>query len=329
MTKNGTILTQSGILMTEAEIENLATEDDCACVDVETRDYLKNEDRGFEINLDEIQIWHILPGQNHSNRLQFHTDGGFIQMIFAINTISEHDKSDALGSEQSILLYIPQGKQAHVSSKLKLNNSRELFGVNISSDLFFKVLPENGSIFNSIRNKIVDNQLILTDSPNRPVTIAMREVIHQIMRCLRKDPCRCIYYQAKVMELLSLQLEQVENSERNPNAYKPNLKEEELKRVYQVRDILERNPHESFSLLGLAHSVGTNDSTLKKHFKIVFGTTVFAYLNSYRMERAKEMLLEADYKIAAIAHQFGYKHATHFSAAFKKYFGYPPTKVKA
>lgn len=316
--------------MKKSIVENLNSENECACIDVEDMDRLNNENRSFEITLDEVQIWHILPGQSHSNRFQFHNDSDFIQMIFAINTINEHTSLDDLGSEQNILLYIPQeGIKNIIPSKLKLNESRELFGVNISSDLFFKVLPENGSIFNSIRNKIVDNQLVLIDSPNRPVTIAMREVIHQIMRCLRKDHCRCIYYQAKVMELLSLQLEQLESSEKNSNTYKPDLKEEEIKRVYQVRDILERNPHESFSLLGLAHSVGTNDSTLKKHFKIVFGTTVFAYLNSYRMERAKEMLLEADYKISAIAHQFGYKHATHFSAAFKKYFGYPPTKVKA
>jgi len=45
------------------------------------------------------------------------------------------------------------------------------------------------------------------------------------------------------------------------------------------------------------------------------------------MEKAKEMLLSQDYKISSIAFQFGYKHATHFNAAFKKYFAYSPTKV--
>lgn len=155
----------------------------------------------------------------------------------------------------------------------------------------------------------------------------MRQLIHQIMHCLRKDHCRCIYYQAKVMELLSLQLEQVERSELHSDRYKQELKEEELRRIYQVKNILEQRPGESHSLLGLAHAVGTNDSTLKKHFKLAFETTVFSYLNSYRMEKAKEMLLIQDCKISSIANQFGYKHATHFSAAFKKYFGYPPTKL--
>jgi len=307
---------------------NFNPENDCACIDGEEIGHISNEKKSFEITLDEIQIWHVLPGESQSCRFHFHAGCDFIQMIFAMNTVNKQIDSDDLGSEQNILLYIPQANRSTLSSKLRLDETRELFGVNISSDLFFKVLPENGSLFNSIRSKVTDYKLELIDTPNRPVTLGMREVINQIMRCIRKDHCRCIYFQAKAMELLSLQLEQAESFEKKSMSFKPELKQEELRRVYQVRDILERNPHESFSLLGLAHAVGTNDSTLKKHFKIVFGTTVFAYLNAYRMERAKEMLLRADHKIASIAHQFGYKHATHFSAAFKKYFGYPPTKVK-
>jgi AraC-like DNA-binding protein len=32
--------------------------------------------------------------------------------------------------------------------------------------------------------------------------------------------------------------------------------------------------------------------------------------------------------VAAIAMEVGYKNATHFTAAFKKYFGYLPSDVK-
>lgn len=40
------------------------------------------------------------------------------------------------------------------------------------------------------------------------------------------------------------------------------------------------------------------------------------------------MLLEGNHKIADVAITSGYKHATHFSSAFKKYFGYLPNKIK-
>lgn len=326
-TNCGTIMTQNGILMNDLLDKNVNPSNECACTDISDFNAVQTT-QGFEIKLDEIHIWHGLPGRSHSRRFDFHQDSDFVQMIFSIDSLSQTE-DDELGPEQNILLYVAKGDKDVASESLKVGTNHELFGINISSDLFFKVLPANGAVFNTLRDKINNKQSILINSTDRPVTIPMREVIHQIMRCLRKDHCRCIYYQAKVIELLSLQLEQVESAGKKTSKQKRGLKEDELKRIYQVRDLLHQNPEESFSLLGLAHAVGTNDSTLKKHFKLVFGTTVFSYLNSYRMERAKEMLLNQDCKIAAIAHQFGYKHATHFSAAFKKYYGYPPTKIKA
>jgi len=301
----------------------------CTCEDVHEYDTVQPS-LNFDLKLDEIHIWHVLPGESQIRRFDFHLDGGFIQMIFGINALNnQHSRYelDKFRQEQNLLLFIPDRKDGPPAEILAIDSQLELFGINISSNLFFKVLPQSGALYESLRVKIQNNQSVLTPS-NFPVTMEMVQVIHQIIRCMRKDPCRCIYYQAKVLELLSLQLEQIESSERDLRESRPELKEEELKRVYKVRSILEANPEESFSLLGLAHAVGTNDSTLKKHFKIVFGTTVFTYLNSFRMERAKEMLLKQDSKISSIANQVGYKHATHFSAAFKKYFGYPPTKIK-
>ena len=302
----------------------------CTCEDVEEYSVVQSS-LNFDLKLDEIHIWHILPGESQLRRFDFHLEGAFIQMIFGMNVLdnqnTKHD-FDHYRQEQNLLLFISDQNNSLPKDLLTLDSRLELFGINISSDLFFKVLPESGSLYESLRSKIQNNQSILTSS-SFPVTMEMVQVIHQIVRCMRKDPCRCIYYQAKVLELLSLQLEQIENAEKSLRESRPELKEEELRRVYRVRSILEANPEESFSLLGLAHAVGTNDSTLKKHFKMVFGTTVFGYLNSYRMERAKEMLLKQDCKISSIANQVGYKHATHFSAAFKKYFGYPPTKIKS
>jgi len=47
------------------------------------------------------------------------------------------------------------------------------------------------------------------------------------------------------------------------------------------------------------------------------------------MEYAKSLLVENDLSIAEIADKTGYKHATHFTTAFKKYFGFLPNKIKS
>jgi AraC-like DNA-binding protein len=46
------------------------------------------------------------------------------------------------------------------------------------------------------------------------------------------------------------------------------------------------------------------------------------------MNRSKELLINEDMKIAEVAKLSGYKHASHFTTAFKKYFGYLPHQIK-
>ncbi len=81
------------------------------------------------------------------------------------------------------------------------------------------------------------------------------------------------------------------------------------------------------SLIDLAHQVGTNDAYLKKHFKEVFGTTVFGYLHDAKMREARKMLLE-DKTVTEVAYHTGYRYVAHFTRAFKKYFGVTPNQVR-
>lgn len=53
----------------------------------------------------------------------------------------------------------------------------------------------------------------------------------------------------------------------------------------------------------------------KQQFKAAYSVPYMSYLNQYKMEQAKVMLM-------------GYKPVTHFTSAFKKYFGYLPDKIK-
>jgi AraC-like DNA-binding protein len=282
----------------------------------------------LELRMDNIYIWHILPKQDQSKRFDFQGNESYIQMVFSLDSLKDYHGGNVdhvsydLHPEQNDLIFIP--KNCKDFSTVKISAERELFGINISTELLLKVLPDKSPMLGTIKKAIINQKLVFVKSNNRILSIGMRQVIEQIIRCMREDHYKYIYYQAKVFELLSLQFVQIETSVNESQL----LKEDELKRVYRVKAILEQNPENNYTLLGLAHTVGTNDSTLKKHFKMVFGITVFDYLNAYRMEMAKKILLEQDSKVAVIAGQFGYKHATHFSAAFKKYFGYPPTKLK-
>ncbi|GGG94365.1 hypothetical protein GCM10007415_31840 [Parapedobacter pyrenivorans] len=150
-------------------------------------------------------------------------------------------------------------------------------------------------------------------------------VIQQILHEKKPTYLQAAYSQLKLAELFVLFLEKAGRFGSEDGSVQ--LRPEELERIRKVRSMLEDNLAASYSLVGLAHAVGTNEASLKKNFKAVYGTTVFGYLTACRMERAKVLLTNGQLKVALVAQEVGYKYASHFSAAFRKYFGYLPTKL--
>lgn len=155
----------------------------------------------------------------------------------------------------------------------------------------------------------------------------LRSLIAQISDAVMPSHLQPVYRDIKIAELTILQLEEILYGVKESR--EAGLRDYELRRVYQVRDILRSYPEKSYTLLGLAHEVGTNDATLKKHFKQVLGCTVFAYLTSCRMDVAKSLLRDRRKSIAEIAQNLGYKHVSHFSSAFRKYYGCSPSQFFA
>lgn len=101
-----------------------------------------------------------------------------------------------------------------------------------------------------------------------------------------------------------------------------------IDKMHQVKQIIDQNMQETLSIAELAKQVGTNEAYLKKQFKETFGTTIYGYTLQRRMEYAKNLLLQSEFTITDIAYQIGYKHATHFTAAFKKYYGQLPNHFR-
>lgn len=95
-------------------------------------------------------------------------------------------------------------------------------------------------------------------------------------------------------------------------------------KMEQAKIILESDLQNPPSLSQLAHLVGLNETYLKIHFKAIHHTTVYGFIKSQRMERAKALLIEGEMNISEIAIEVGYKYSTHFSAAFKKSIGVLP-----
>ncbi|MEM8612709.1 MAG: AraC family transcriptional regulator [Cyanobacteria bacterium P01_H01_bin.105] len=156
-------------------------------------------------------------------------------------------------------------------------------------------------------------------------TPLMAIALQQILQCPYQGAARRLYLESKGLELIALYLGQLKTSlPASPSVKGRRLKPEDISRIYQARDILIRNIHTPPSLLSLARQVGINDCKLKRGFRQVFGTTVFGYLHSYRMEQAARLLQTNQMMVTGVAAAVGFTNRGAFAAAFRRKFGVNP-----
>ena len=156
-------------------------------------------------------------------------------------------------------------------------------------------------------------------------TPLMEIALQQVLQCPYQGAARRLYLESKGLELIALYLEQLRMSlPADPSAKGRQLKPEDVSRIHQARDILIRNVHTPPSLLSLARQVGINDCKLKRGFRQVFGTTVFGYLHSYRMEQAARLLQTNQMTVTGVAAAVGFTNRGSFAAAFRRKFGVNP-----
>ena len=156
----------------------------------------------------------------------------------------------------------------------------------------------------------------------------MRSALYQIITAPYQGMLQQMYLESKTLELLVLQLSQlleIETSQPKVIA----LKQSEIDKIYQAKEILINNIAEPPTLIDLAQQVEIHHMKLKQGFKELFATTPFAYLREYRLEKARNLLLESKSSVLSVALAVGYSNSSHFAAAFKQKFGISPKNCKS
>lgn len=205
--------------------------------------------------------------------------------------------------------------------------AHELICLEIEHSFLARYLPTDHLGLINLKKGFDKHQFGMFSTQNLHINPEIVTILNNLKTANHTGFCERLFLEAKVLELLMFQSSQFEQISEYTELRQ--LKTEEMNRMLSVKEILINNIDNPFSLRDLAHMVGTNEFNLKRNFKIAFGTTVYGYLNQYKMEMAKNMLLEKDITIAEISTKMGYTYPTHFSSAFKKYFGYLPNKLKS
>jgi AraC-like DNA-binding protein len=99
---------------------------------------------------------------------------------------------------------------------------------------------------------------------------------------------------------------------------------DDREKIIKAREVLLHHIGEPITIKALSRKVAINECYLKKGFKEIFGTTIFDFYQSQRMEHAKYLLYDKGLSVTEVSMMLGYSSISHFSTAFKKHTGIKP-----
>lgn len=154
-----------------------------------------------------------------------------------------------------------------------------------------------------------------------------RVVLESLLNHNYSDSLANIYINAQTQMLLLYSLDCLEEKEIDFVNCKFLANEADQEKIIKAREILLQHIGEPITIKALSRKVAMNECYLKKGFKEMFGTTIFDFYQSQRMEHAKYLLYDKGLTVTEVSMLLGYSSISHFSTAFKKHTGLKPCEL--
>ncbi len=278
-----------------------------------------------QVYLEDIHYSYGRVKLNEDLKVKVETETPLIEMHFSLSgssdtTCSETGGKFVFAARQHNLFFMPAFDGSFYSAGQKEAN--ETFEIHFTESYFRRFEELGNDVLGKFYKNMERNRMIAINGGNMRITAEMNRLIGEIAQCRKSGDIRRLFVEAKILELLSLQLEQCQAG--LTFRKRPLIKTGDIEKLHYIKALLDRDSGSAYSITGLAKEAGLNDFKLKAGFRQLFGNTVFGYLHEIRMQKAIELLSEKDIQLHEIASFCGYAHVQHFITAFKKKFGVTP-----
>lgn len=228
-------------------------------------------------------------------------------------------------------------KQKDIECNLcKFNASRSCVERIESVDVVsFRFSPVHLSQFlkpGKMKDKLTDDVLSFAHTSSfskmLPLCSRTRMVLEALLNHTYTDSLENIYINAQTQMLLLYSMEcMLGDKEVEQFQCKFLANEADREKIVKAREVLLQHIGEPLTIKELSRKVAINECYLKKGFKELFGTTVFDFYQSQRMEHARYLLYEKGLSVTEVSVMLGYSSISHFSTAFKKHTGLKPCEL--
>lgn len=189
------------------------------------------------------------------------------------------------------------------------------------------VKPRNGND-SQLSDDIVSFRKQSSFTKMLPLCGKSRMVLEALLNNTYSDTLENIFINAQIQMLLLHSLDcMIGEKEIGVINCKFLANEADRDKIIMAREVLIQHIGEPITIKELSRKVAMNECYLKKGFKEMFGTTIFDFYQSQRMEHAKYLLYEKGLSVTDVSMILGYSSISHFSTAFKKHTGLKPCEL--
>lgn len=220
--------------------------------------------------------------------------------VLVIRTINGAERDQVFAADVPVRYVIVQMNESLMGADMSAALDRSFTNGNISRD---------------------DGALLMSG----PAGHALQALTSQIMNCPIRGAERELYLGGKALQLAALAISSCISQATSQDTVQ--LSSKEIERIRQARELLIASMQKPPSLEGLAQQVGLNVRKFSDGFRRVYGSTVFGFLQEYRLEQAYKLISSGEMSVSEAAYHVGYG-AAHFATIFRKRFGISPSSLR-
>ena len=153
----------------------------------------------------------------------------------------------------------------------------------------------------------------------------LSKIGQQIRGCPYQGDVANFYLKGKIYELLAEMLVAFDGADETT----ARMLASDRRRALEVCEFLKAVPGTPPSLEKLANQVGLTARRLTKAFSELYGMTVFEWFLDWRLQTARDLLLDDAVPMKEVAHRLGYSNVNNFIRAFSRRFGEPPIMLRS
>lgn len=262
-------------------------------------------------------------------KIEVQHDFPFFKTQFEIEGSSDYRPFDATNPG----VYIPGGHYnlfhlPVVDGTLRYRTSyRKTLEIVFTENYVRKLIGDGfKNVLNDFGMAITNNRSYLMWDRAQPISVDLMEIVQIILDCGHGNDLERAFFKSKVNELLIVLLAKTEEKDRK-KIYRE-LSKCDYPKIIETESYIRNNLKKNITISQLAVRAGINTTKLKDGFKVVYGKTIFKYITSLRMAEAKRLITDHGKTVAEASYCVGYKNPQHFTVAFKKVYGYLPSKLQ-